>query len=189
MTVPLERDKELAVRQADVGIPVEEDRFPRKDTPAAPTQSDRALWLAGKLKEANIPLDLLLAIVKAESQFDPKAKSRVGALGLMQLMPGTAQQMNLKVEKGYDQRTTPLLNLNAGINYLMWLKQHFKPKSTEELLAAYNAGPSRLKGGKYRTYPETRAYIKKIRDQIARYKANPSERSADAQKLYNALMK
>jgi soluble lytic murein transglycosylase len=104
----------------------------------------------------NIKPSLVKAVIKTESNWDVTAISKKGAIGLMQLMPGTAQDM--AVNDPYN----PEENIEGGIRYLKYLldKYHGDLKLT---LAAYNAGPETV--GKYRgipPIPETRQYVKRV---------------------------
>ena len=106
-------------------------------------------------RKYGIPKKLFRALVRAESNFNPKAVSKKGALGLCQLMPQTAKQ--LKVKNPFD----PDENLNAGAMLLK--KLYLKYKSWKLALAAYNAGEGaveRFKG--VPPYKETKTYISKI---------------------------
>lgn len=78
---------------------------------------------------------VVAALIRAESAGNPRAYSRKGARGLMQLMPSTAERFGARKEKLYD----PKENLEAGIRYLSWLKDQF-PNDLSKILAAYNAG-------------------------------------------------
>ncbi|MEM8823856.1 MAG: lytic transglycosylase domain-containing protein, partial [Pseudomonadota bacterium] len=92
--------------------------------------------------------ELTLAIARRESEFDPVVRSGAGALGLMQLMPGTAREMAglLGVENYAQSRLTrePLFNARLGTAYLGELEAEFG-RSTVLVPAAYNAGPSRAR--------------------------------------------
>ena len=113
---------------------------------------------------------LVAAIIYSESSFRPKAISKSGAIGLMQIMPETGRQMakecrisSFKVEDLFD----PEKNLTLGCYYLLRLKEEFK--DLHHVLIAYNAGRNHLKKwiGKgdvlSYTYPETRNYVIKVK--------------------------
>ncbi len=106
-------------------------------------------------QEKGLPWNLLMAIIKTESNFDPKAVSPSGAKGLMQLMPGVCKDFN--VIDPFDIRE----NIRAGAGYFRWLFDRFKDITLA--MAAYNAGPGRIV--EYNGVPpfkETRHYIKKV---------------------------
>lgn len=101
---------------------------------------------------------VVAALIGAESAGNPKAYSRKGALGLMQLMPSTAQRFGARLEKIYE----PKENLEAGIRYLSWLAEQF-PNDLSKVLAAYNAGENAVvRYGGIPPYRETRDYVKRI---------------------------
>lgn len=98
---------------------------------------------------------IVKAMIMQESSFNPRALSSKGALGLMQLMPGTAKDM------GVVDITDPEQNIMGGVKYLR--KQLDRFRSLDLALAAYNAGPGNVK--KYQGIPpfrETQDYIKKV---------------------------
>ncbi|MGR3493064.1 MAG: transglycosylase SLT domain-containing protein [Shimia sp.] len=92
-----------------------------------------------------IPPEMALAIARRESEFDPVVSSGVGARGLMQLMPATAEEVAGGLGLPYDGRrlfTDPAYNARLGIEYLRQLYVQFG-ESPIQVAAAYNAGPSR----------------------------------------------
>lgn len=106
---------------------------------------------------------LVKAVMAAESNFNPAAISEKGATGLMQLMPATARDMYV-----YDM-LDPAQNIEGGARYLRLLHDQFGG-DLEQVLAAYNAGPERVRrsGGAVPAIPETQAYVRKV---LGLYKA------------------
>ncbi|AVX29642.1 Transglycosylase SLT domain-containing protein [Carboxydocella thermautotrophica] len=101
--------------------------------------------------------DLITAVIQAESSFNPHAISRVGAQGLMQLMPATARALG--VTNAFD----PAQNIEGGTKYLRQLLDQFG--GNEALaVAAYNAGPHAVKkyGNNIPPYQETQNYVKRV---------------------------
>lgn len=105
---------------------------------------------------------LIKAIIKAESNFDPTAVSPKGAQGLMQLMPATAK--DLQVSNPFD----PQENITGGTKYLRSLLDSFG-WDVELSLAAYNAGPGRVKG-RIPNIVETKAYVSKVLEDYQSFK-------------------
>ncbi len=106
--------------------------------------------------EEGVDPELVRAIIRAESNFDPRAVSRKGAQGLMQLMPGTAGRF--AVENTFD----PEANIRGGVRYLRSLHDRF-PGRLPLALAAYNAGENAvLRHNGIPPYPETRQYVKRV---------------------------
>jgi hypothetical protein len=98
---------------------------------------------------------LVIAVCRAESGFNPRAVSRKGAVGLMQLMPVTARQYAVT------DRTDPQQNLSGGIRHLKYLLDKYQ--SLPLTLAAYNAGEEPVR--KYRGIPpyrETQDYVERV---------------------------
>jgi soluble lytic murein transglycosylase-like protein len=104
--------------------------------------------------------DLVLAVVEAESNFNPRALSRKNARGLMQLIPETATRFG--VRNIWD----PEQNLRGGMAYLRWLLSYFND-DLRLALAAYNAGEQTVdKYGGIPPYPETRNYVRRITESL-----------------------
>lgn len=101
-----------------------------------------------------VPEDLFLRLVQQESGFKPHARSHKGAIGLAQLMPGTAAKLRVNAHDPYE-------NLDGGARYLA--QQYRTFGSWRLALAAYNAGPGAVKKyGGVPPYKETRNYVKVI---------------------------
>ncbi len=114
----------------------------------------------------NLPEALLLAVMAVESNFDHRAVSEKGAVGLMQLMPATAKDMY--VANAYE----PAQNIEGGARYLRILANMYDG-NLERTLAAYNAGPEAVRraGGDIPDIPETREYVRKVVALYEAYKA------------------
>ena len=99
---------------------------------------------------------IILAIIKAESNYNPKAVSKAGAVGLMQLMPRTARALGVK------DSFNPEQNIHGGVKYFSQLLNKFSGDHALAL-AAYNAGSRKVLEYKgVPPYRETRQYIKRV---------------------------
>jgi soluble lytic murein transglycosylase len=131
--------------------------------------------IAGVAERYDLDPYLVAAVARTESSFDPRAESRVGARGLMQLMPGTVDFVTgLDSYQGSDEPklTDPEDSLELGACYLAYLLRRFDGDETAAL-AAYNAGPTPVGrwieaggGGSLKAadigYPETQEYVKRV---------------------------
>jgi soluble lytic murein transglycosylase-like protein len=121
--------------------------------------------------------DLIRAVIKAESDFDPYAISSAGALGLMQLMPETARNM------GVEDCFSPAQNIDGGVHYLMELQEMFKdPKLA---IAAYHAGETRVAAyGDVPPIPTTLEYV----DRVLHYYREFKKISRRTNKIYKVIL-
>jgi len=121
------------------------------------------------IKEAadkfNLPEYLIRAVMAVESSYNPYAVSEKGAEGLMQLLPSTARDMEVK------DSFNPRENIMGGARYLRFLANMFNGDLVL-ILAAYNAGHAAVKkyGNKIPPYPETIDYVKKVSRLYLKYK-------------------
>jgi hypothetical protein len=127
-----------------------------------PTQALIRTWVERLAPEYGLDPALVLAVIRTESDFNPRALSPKGAQGLMQLIPATARRFG--VEDPWD----PVENLRGGLAYLRWLLDHFDG-DVKLALAGYNAGENAV--ARYRgipPYAETRRYVQVITDRLRR---------------------
>lgn len=178
----------MAVKQGDrlaermlrqVGTPVEPppkclspyDDEGKEIVAIAPPEHRKILDLVQRLApEYGVSPRLAMAIIRAESNFNPTAVSSKNAQGLMQLIPETAERFN--VRKPFD----PEQNIRGGLAYLRWLLAYFQGNVTL-VAAAYNAGEgtvNRFSG--IPPFPETQGYVKRIKE-IFRRNEHPFDNS------------
>jgi hypothetical protein len=120
---------------------------------------------------------LARAIIQAESAFNYKARSKAGALGLMQLMPSTAERFG--VVDPFDPRQ----NISGGVKYLKWLHEYYSGDLIR-VVAAYNAGEGSV--NRYKGIPpfrETQAYVPKVLDLYHRKAVQPDPKLAGSMSL------
>ena len=121
------------------------------------SQSAEAVrWADYWARVYGVEKELVYAVIEAESGWNPRAISRVGAAGLMQLMPGTAAAF------GVANRFDVAQNIRGGVAYLSWL-QGACSEDRRLILASYNAGPHAVcrRGLRYAS-PEVTSYVRRV---------------------------
>jgi soluble lytic murein transglycosylase-like protein len=173
--LPLERierivDDEILPQPAVAAI-VDESPFPRREWrfseergPIFRSRYDATIVAAAR--RFDVDAALVSAVIKAESDFNPRVRSHKGAVGLMQLMPATAKRF------GVGDSWEPTANIAGGTRYLRWLLDNFDG-DVQRALAGYNAGEGNVnKYGGVPPFRETVNYVAKI----ARYLRTYEER-------------
>src|SRR6266850_2532641 len=153
------REVRPLVQEARVETP------PAESAPAASEvegEVDLDTYIKQVAARHDVPADLVAAVIDAESSKNPRAVSRRGARGLMQLMPKTAKRL------GVDDPFDPRANIEAGVRHLRAMIDIFG-NDLPRVLAAYNAGEvAVIKHRGVPPYRETRAYVKRITKKLDR---------------------
>jgi soluble lytic murein transglycosylase-like protein len=139
-------------------------------TPSALTSTAAANPYGPLIEQAaarnGVEPSVLYGLIQQESGFDPSATSSAGALGLTQLMPGTASSL------GVTEPLNPAQSIEGGARYLGQLLRQFSG-NTADALAAYNAGPGAVQRyGGVPPYPETQQYVSKVLANAAAYSSS-----------------
>lgn len=163
----------IQTSQGEIEIPAgavasieKEDYAPPAPPPAPPSQEKITLspkeMLTRAAVHAGLPPEIVHSVAKAESGYHVDAVSPKGAIGLMQLMPGTAAGLDADP---YD----PMQNVEAGARYLreLLLKYQNDPHQVSKALAAYNAGPGAV--DKYNGVPPYRETVKYVNRVLQQY--------------------
>jgi soluble lytic murein transglycosylase-like protein len=138
-------------------------RMPSDSSPARYSRYDDHIRQAAVLYQ--IPEELIRAVIRVESNFDPRAVSPANARGLMQLIPQTAERM--LVTDIFDPRQ----NIFGGVRYLRVLANLFNG-DIELTIAGYNAGENAvIKHGGIPPYPETVEYVKRVMSEYRTFRA------------------
>jgi soluble lytic murein transglycosylase-like protein len=135
-------------------------------------------WIRTACRKYSLDPALVMAVIHAESQFDPLAVSPRGAVGLMQLSPVVTREL------GINDPFNPQLNIDGGVRYLKGLLVTFDGDK-ELALAAYNAGPTQVY--RYNGVPpfkDTQKYLKQVFHYLAFYQKNPVYKNLSL-KTYN----
>ena len=154
-------DASVVARIGPDEVPYPED-FPPAPPPVAATQAvgPYGAIIDRVATEQGVSPQLVRAVIKVESAYQERARSRKGAMGLMQLMPDTARQY--AVSDPYE----PESNIEGGIKYLKSLLDRYELKLA---LAAYNAGEAAVRRfGGVPPYPETQKYVTDILKLVGR---------------------
>lgn len=142
------------------------------------TLSSRAnqfdVYIAEASRLYDIPEAFIRAVIKIESNFNPRAVSHAGAMGLMQLMPATAEHM--RVEDPFDPRQ----NIMGGVRYLRRLADRYDG-DINLVLSGYHAGPGNVEKAGGIPFEKTQQYVKNVYDWYVRYRAEENSDKKEAQ--------
>lgn len=127
-----------------------------------PTKQDINRWIHNACLKYEVDEKLVRAIIKAESTYRTEAVSNKGAVGLMQLMPATAERFGVEDRKNVKQ------NIEGGVRFLKFLLYTFKDKRLA--VAGYNAGEHAVQRHNYKVppYPETIVYVERVMTEYER---------------------
>lgn len=147
------------------GDPPAAERAPAREPSGSPAPTARGLrgvpyrtLILRHARAQRLDAAFVAAIIRAESGFNPRARSPVGARGLMQLMPATARGMGAPVDRLYD----PATSVRYGTRYLAHVRG-VVGRSTKLIAAGYNAGPGAVRRfGGVPPYAETQAYVRRV---------------------------
>ncbi len=132
----------------------------------APNEQRYTSLIGRTAKRYGVEAALLHALIKVESSYNPRAVSRAGAIGLMQLMPETAAEYGVESRQALFD---PGVNVNTGTRHLKRLLKKYK--NISHALAAYNAGEGNVAGFRISgAYTETRKYVVRVIQYYQKYR-------------------
>jgi soluble lytic murein transglycosylase-like protein len=154
------RERRIADLAPSQRTAADEPEMPEGITVRAVARRDIVALVQRLAPEYRLDPELVLAVIEVESDYDPQARSPKNAQGLMQLIPATAARF------GVTNVWDPVENLRGGMAYLRTLLDYFGG-DLELALAAYNAGEQAVEEhGGIPPYPETRAYVKRVKRRL-----------------------
>ncbi len=190
---PVVREKKVPVKASERTKTKSPPKRDSDDTKQIINDAKNAKSPTRRIAErSEIEVELLLALIKTESTFNPKAISPTGAVGLMQLIPATARELGLKVpayrnvkkptpNPSVDERFHPLKNLEAGVKYLhQMLKKYDGDYSLS--LAAYYVGPGNVRKNRKLTRSAER-HVGKVLERYYQYKRDATLKNTDLRRL------
>ena len=190
---PVVREKKVPMKVREKAKTKSPSKRDSDDTKRIVNDAKDAKSPARRIAEQyGVEVELILALVKRESTFNPKAISPNGAVGLMQLMPPTAQDLGLKIPSyqnvrkptahpSVDERFDPLKNLEAGVKYLHEMLKKYDGDYGLSL-AAYHAGSGNVrKNGKLS--PQTERHVGKVLKSYYQYKRDTTLKNTDLRRL------
>lgn len=146
-------------------------------------QNDLSHFILRKSRQYDVEPMLLLSLIDVESRYRPSAVSPKGAVGLMQLMPGTAEEVAQRggLEWSPSMLEDPKANIELGLRYVVKLRAEFR--KPEEWLTAYNIGPNALKKKLESGETPPSGYVERVKSTVQLYR-NKARRNRARPGLY-----
>lgn len=157
--------------QKKTAKPIDNKSIPAQTSPAADRSHQYDAFINEAAERYNIPAAFIRAVIKIESNFNPAAVSSAGAMGLMQLMPATAEHM--KVSDPFDPRQ----NILGGTRYLRRLSDRYDG-DINLVLSGYHAGPGNVERAGGIPFQKTQQYVKNVYHWYLKYKDEKSPPNA-----------
>ena len=183
-TAPAETRRELPGTDAGAGaVAVPEQRvLPRPPSGPVPSRATLVRMIDSAAKRYGVERDLVHAVVRAESGYDPHAVSPAGAVGLMQVMPATATDYGVR---SIDDLFDPGTNVRTGVRHLRRLLQKY---GIGKAVMAYNAGEGTLeRGNGFVSFGETQRYTHRVLTAYLR-KKGIAPYSTEARRLTGVIL-